>query len=58
MELYQRPLSEIPIITMSEQSKSKIAQIAKKLSEIKRPYDDNEIEGYKQEINGIIWQEL
>lgn len=58
LELYQRPLSEIPIITMSEQSKSKIAQIAKKLSEIKTPYDYSEIEGYKQEIYGIIWQEL
>lgn len=58
LELYQRPLSEIPIINIKKESKLKIAELSKKLCEVNIHLESIEKSKYRDEIDNIIWQEL
>ncbi len=56
LELYQRPLSEIPIICIAENKKNQIAYRAKKITE--KNLTSEEMNKLKSEIDSIIWSEL
>lgn len=57
LELYQRPLSEMPVIDISEDKKLEIAHRAQKITNSKI-CNALEISQLKLEIDNIIWNEL
>lgn len=57
LELFQVPLSEIPIISLSSNNKEKIALLARMITDRKRDDKSSDTKDYENEIDQILYRE-